>query len=131
MSAPALNQKIWVVFTGKTDIAWLRFLKPGFRHCYALINDGQKWMSIDPLSSYTDIQIYHHIAPDFNLPNWLNDQGYRVVQSKINKPKLKSMPPMIFTCVEAIKRILGVRNLKILTPWQLYQYLKNERKNYG
>lgn len=76
MSAPALNQKIWVVFTGKTDIAWLRFLKPGFRHCYALINDGQKWMSIDPLSSYTDIQIYHHIAPDFNLPNWLNDQGY-------------------------------------------------------
>lgn len=131
MSVPTINQKIWVVFTGKTDIVWLRFLKPGFRHCYALINDGQKWMSIDPLSSYTDIQIYHHIAPDFNLPNWLNDQGYRVVQSKINKPELKSMPPMIFTCVEAIKRILGVRNFKILTPWQLYQYLKNERKNYG
>lgn len=131
MSVPTVNQKIWVVFTGKTDIVWLRFLKPGFRHCYALINDGQKWMSIDPLSSYTDIQIYHHIAPDFNLPNWLNDQGYRVVQSKINKPELKSMPPMIFTCVEAIKRILGVRNFKILTPWQLYQYLKNERKNYG
>lgn len=131
MSFACTDQKIWVVFTGKTDIVWLHFLKPGFRHCYALLNDGKKWMSIDPLSSYTDIQIYHHIAPSFDLPSWLSNQGHKVIQSRISKSKIKSMPPMIFTCVEAVKRILGVRNFKILTPWQLYKYLKNERKNYG
>lgn len=89
--APELNpekintQSAWVVFSGETDIKWLKILKSGYRHCFVLINDGQRWMSIDPLSPYTDIQIYHHIESSFSLPEWLQIRGYRVVQTDIQK----------------------------------------------
>ena len=54
------TQKAWVVFSGKTDLRWLGLLKPGFRHCFVLLNDGLKWMSYDPLANYTEVKIYHH-----------------------------------------------------------------------
>jgi hypothetical protein len=38
-------------------------------------------------------------------------------------PKQKILPPMMFTCVEAVKRIIGLRGWWILTPWQLYAAL--------
>ena len=117
------QQKIWIVFTGKTELWWLRFLKKGYRHCFAVLNDGQRWLSVDPLSPYTDIEIYHHIEADFNLPQWLRDQDYIVVQSHINKAQQKPAPFMIYNCVEAMKRLLGLHCRWIVTPWQLYRYL--------
>lgn len=135
MSGRQHYQNIWIVFTGKTDIAWLKFLKPGFRHCYAVINDGHKWMSVDPLSGYTDVQIYHHIEPNFDLPSWLQKQGHRVVKSVVKQDKSKSAPCMIFTCVEAVKRIIGVHKRSVITPWQLYRFLKkqsqDQKSNYS
>jgi hypothetical protein len=32
-----LLDRVLVVFSGTTDIPWLRVLKPGFRHCFALV----------------------------------------------------------------------------------------------
>ena len=29
----------------------------------------------------------------------------------------------IFTCVEVVKRILGISKKRVLTPYQLYKYL--------
>ena len=121
--------EVWVVFTGKTDMRWLKILKPGFRHCYALLNDGQRWMSIDPLSSYTDIQIHHHIAPEFDLPNWLEDQGFKVVKANINNTHERAAPWVVLTCVESIKRILGLHKRRLITPWQLYNFLKHKQSS--
>lgn len=117
-------QQAWVVFTGETDIAWLRILKSGFRHCFILINDGQKWISVDPISPYMDIQIYHHISEFYDLPKWLETRGYKVLNTPIDKTHKKAAPCMIFTCVESIKRILGIHKRFIITPWQLYQHLE-------
>ena len=121
-------QSAWVVFSGKTDIRWLRILKSGFRHCFVILNDGQRWMVIDPAASYTDIQIYHHIDVEFDFPDWLSGQGYKVVPATINKEHQRVAPCMFFTCVEAIKRVLGVHKRFILTPWQLYKFLKQEQQ---
>ncbi len=118
-------QDAWVVFSGETDLPYLKILKSGFRHCFILLNDGQRWMSIDPLSPYMDIQIYHHIESEFCLPDWLKVRGYKVVKTQINKQHNKPAPWMFFTCVESIKRILGIHNRYILTPWQLYRHLIN------
>lgn len=122
------RQSAWVVFSGKTDIRWLRFLKAGFRHCFIILNDGQRWIAIDPAASYMDVQIYHHIDNEFDLPSWLSDQGYLVVPAVIDKEHQKAAPSMIFTCVEAIKRVLGVHKRFILTPWQLYKFLEQEQQ---
>ncbi len=117
------GQRAWVVFSGQTEISWLRFLKPGFRHCYVLINDGERWMSVDPLSHLTDISVHHHVPVDFDLPGWLNARGNRVVKAPLRRDVTRPAPFMLFTCVEAVKRVLGIHCRKVVTPWQLYRHL--------
>jgi hypothetical protein len=111
----------WVVFSGQADMAWLRILKPGFRHCYVLLNDGHHWLSIDPLSSHTDVRV-HHLPAAFDLPLWLQDRGYKIVGTRIERRR-KEAPWGLFTCVEAVKRVLGLHKRFIITPWQLYRHL--------
>ena len=117
-------QKAWVVFSGQTEISWLKFLKPGFRHCYVLINDGERWTSIDPLSHVTEISVHHHVPVEFDLPAWLASRGNRVVKAPLHRDITKAAPFMLFTCVEAVKRVLGIHRRGIVTPWQLYRHLK-------
>lgn len=118
---PRANQKAWVVFSGQTDLAWLRILKPGFRHCFVLLHDGRSWITLDPLSNYTDINI-HHLPPEFDLPAWLRSRGHKVVEAKLKQVR-KPAPFMLFTCTEAVKRVLGLHERFIITPWQLYRHL--------
>lgn len=128
---PNAPQDAWVVFSGETDIPWLKILKPGFRHCFVLINDGERWMSIDPLSSYTEVLMYHHITPCFDLPYWLQGRGYKVMKTKITRDHKKAAPVMIFSCVEAIKRLLGIHKRFVFTPHQLYLFLKSNTKTHN
>ena len=120
VSQPAA-QKAWVVFSGQTDLPWLRFLKPGFRHCYVLLNDGEHWISLDPLSCHTEIMV-HHLAPDFDLPAWLRKRNLRVVRADIT-PQTVQAPWSVYSCVEAVKRILGLHDFWVMTPYQLYRRL--------
>lgn len=121
------GQQAWVVFSGQTEISWLRFLKPGFRHCYVLLNDGERWTSFDPLSHVIEISTHHHVPVDFDLPAWLESRGNRVVAAPVRRDITKPAPFMIFTCVEAVKRVLGIHARKIITPWQLYSHLKGQQ----
>ncbi len=124
LSTLAGGQNAWVVFSGQTEISWLRFLKPGFRHCYVLLNDGERWTSIDPLSHVTEVSVHHHVPADFDLPGWLQSRGNRVVKAPVRRDIKKAAPFMLFTCVEAVKRVIGVHSRSIVTPWQLYRHLK-------
>ena len=66
----------WVVFSGETELVWLRrLLKPGFRHCYLLLHDGHRWLSFDPLANHSEITVHHDIAGNFDLPRWLSTRG--------------------------------------------------------
>ena len=119
------NTKAWVIFSGQADLPWLKILKEGYRHCYAVLNDGKHWVIVDPLSSYMDISI-HKTPQDFNLPLWLKNQCHTVVPAEIKQVE-KQAPCMPFSCVEAIKRVLGIHKRFIFTPWQLYQFLRKEQ----
>ncbi len=123
-------QKAWVVFSGQTDLTWLKCLKPGFRHCYVLINDGERWTSIDPLSHVTEVAVHHHVPTDFDLPDWLSRRGMTVVPAFIQRNIKTPAPFMLFTCVEAVKRLLGLHRRFILTPWQLYKFLSGADYKY-
>jgi hypothetical protein len=117
-------QKAWVVFSGKTEMKRLKILKSGFRHCFVIINDGKRWMSVDPLSPYTDIEIHHQIKCDFDLPAWFRHQQFMVVPSTMQRDHQKPAPIGLFTCVETVKRLLGIHCFYICTPWQLFRYLQ-------
>jgi len=114
-------RKAWVVFSGQTDLFWLKILKPGFRHCYALLHDGRHWLSFDPLSNYTEILV-HNVPPDFDVPAWLRARGHFVVPAPLMRPRCAA-PWMIYSCVEAVKRIIGLHARFVFTPWQLYRHL--------
>lgn len=119
-----LCQRAWVVFSGYTEITWLRWLKPGFRHCFVILNDGQCWMSLDPLMNHTEVSVHHHLPAEFDLPGWLESRGHKVIAAHVARDRARCAPLMLFTCVEAVKRILGLHNARVLTPWQLYRYLR-------
>jgi len=117
-------KEAYVVFSAQADLPWLKILKPGFRHCAVLINDGAHWLTIDPMSHYMDVTV-HHVPVDFNLPLWMEDRGHKVVRAKVERP-IKAAPWGVFTCVEAVKRVLGIHSRTIITPHQLYRHLKGE-----
>ena len=121
LSEQSAPPQAWVVFTGQTDLPWLRLLRRGFRHCFVILNDGAHWMTFDPLSNYTDVHVCH-LPAAFDLPLWLKDRGLKVVPAAIRRPA-RPAPWMPYSCVEAVKRLLGIHSRRILTPWHLYRYL--------
>lgn len=125
------KQKAWVVFSGQTELFYLKWLKPGFRHCYILLHDGKHWVSIDPLSQHTEVQVLDTVPADFDLPGWLESRGQTILRADIDHTHIRPAPWMAFTCVEAVKRVLGLHKFNIFTPWQLFRYLKREsRENF-
>lgn len=122
------HTKAYVIFSPQADLPWLKVLKVGFRHCAIIMNDGQHWLTIDPLSNYTEILV-HDMPADFDLPAWMRRRGHMVVEAEISKP-CKTAPIGVFSCVEAVKRVLGIHNRFVITPYQLYRYLMraNEAK---
>lgn len=115
----------WVVFRGETPLWWLRLLRPGFRHCLALLNDGCHWVVIDPLAPYTDVSVLG-LPASFDLPGWYRGQGLLVVAAPVRRSITRPAPWGLFTCVEAVKRLLGLHAPFVLTPWQLYLRLTGQ-----
>ncbi len=112
-----------VVFSGQTDVWWLKFLRREFRHCFVFVRMGERWVAIDPMLHHWDVSL-PDIETSFDLKAWLEDQGYRVIETKILIPERRYFPPLFLSCVEVVKRIIGLQKPYILTPYQLYRYLK-------
>ena len=112
-----------VVFSGTTDLAYLKLLKPGFRHCFVILRTPDRWISIDPLAHMTQIGL-HTIPTGPDLPAILQEHGLRVLETALRDAPLATAPPMLCTCVEMVIRILGIQAWRVITPWQLYKYLQ-------
>lgn len=113
-----------VRFVGHADLWWLRLLRPGFRHCFAAIRNGPLWVVIDPLSHHTLMRV--ESCPD--LMDFYASRGITVVATHIRQPPARPAPWRPYTCVEAVKRLLGLQAGWVLTPWQLHQFLINQEK---
>ena len=125
---------VLIIFSGDTDIRWLKMLKHGFRHCFACVHThGQsqeqshgQWIFYDPLAHVTGLTV-HHGMDSVDLEFWFRQHGCTVVRTSLRPIARKKSPPAFFTCVEAIKRLLGIHTLFVITPWQLYRHLQNNQ----
>lgn len=115
------GRRAWVVFAG-SDLRWLRLLKPGFRHCFVVLRDGAHWIALDPLAPHTELTVLP-LPADFDLPGWFAAQGHAVAPAALRRDRRRPAPWAPFTCVEAVKRVLGLHARSVLTPWQLYRHL--------
>ncbi|MCK5546719.1 MAG: hypothetical protein KAI27_05055 [Rhodospirillaceae bacterium] len=116
-----------VGFSGDVEVWWLRALKPGFRHCAVAIDDGQGgFVFYNPLFNATELA---RINGDEQTARILLQKGGFVVVDTITSEILTHALPWWecvrpYNCVEGVKRVLGLDAPWVLTPWQLYGYLK-------
>lgn len=118
-----------VVFCDGVELWWLRFLKPGFRHVFVAVRDGGVWVTVDPLSPHTEVAV-QPVDPAFDLAGWFRARGHVVVET-VARRRRDPAPLAPFTCVEAVKRVLGLPDRGVLTPWQLFRRLTADRRNGG
>jgi len=122
------NATIWIVFSNNTDIRMLRILRHGFRHCFAVMQIDDRWILIDPKSNKTDVNLLPHPAT-FNFPKYFSQQGMTVMKLPAIQTPQKIMMPFCFSCVETMKRFIGLHQFWVLTPYQLYKsILKIQQK---
>ncbi|MGE4280568.1 MAG: hypothetical protein AB7G62_13350 [Magnetospirillum sp.] len=120
----ALTAKALVCFCGADSLWWLRLLRPGFRHCFVAIRQGPFWVVTDPLSHRTIVRLE---GLD-DLAAFYRRHHLVVVATRLLDPPRRPAPWRPYTCVEAVKRILGVQAPWVLTPWQLYLHLTKKEK---
>jgi hypothetical protein len=117
-----------VVFSGRADLAWLRLLRPGFRHCFVALGATGGWVCVNPLAHRTVVSVLP-VEAGFDLAGWYRGRGLTVVETRIACPPRRQAPWRPYSCVEAVKRILGLRAPWVLTPWQLFRKIRDEGIN--
>lgn len=113
-----------VVFADDCSLRRLRLLRRGFRHCFVAVRSGAGWVICDPLSNRTDLAFVAD-ATAGDLARWYQSHGLQVLATRIAPPPRRPAPVRPYTCVEAVKRVLGIEARWVLTPWQLYRRLRD------
>ncbi len=121
-----MRDKALVVFSGKADFWWQNLLRPGFRHCAVIVKSGQHWIALEPVSNRLQTRVLMN-NPD-SLAGQLLRRGLHVVETNVVETQLGFCVPGLWTCVEVVKRALGIKRVSIQTPWHLYQHLLKENK---
>lgn len=111
-----------VVFTGMTGIRWLKPLRAGFRHCFVVVFQGDTAIVCDPLSNQMLLGSVRPATP-LVVTDWYRERGFTVVATRITEVPRCGALLRPLTCVEIVKRVLGIRAPFVLTPWQLYRHL--------
>jgi len=118
-----MNIDYYLAF-GDSDIPhfWDVFTQKGYRHCCAFKWDGFNWLLVDPLGQCLDITVLDYTSED-DVPKMFKDNGWTIIRYKktINK---KFIFRGVMTCVTVCKQLLGIKACWVVTPKQLYNYVK-------
>ena len=112
-----------VGFGGEPTLWWMRFLKKNFYHCLVALKCQNEWLLIDPLIHCIDVTWIKR----GNVRLYLKRHGYQTLDVSITEPKAKLLRIAPFTCVEMVKRIIGVQKRSVFTPFKLFKYLKKQQ----
>jgi hypothetical protein len=114
-----------VIFTNDNSFAWARWLAPGFRHCFIAIESKATWVILDTLSNRINVWTIP-LCPANDLSAWYQRRGYQTIITTQKTPPENAAPWALITCVETIKRLLGIHRATIHTPKQLFNFLITE-----
>ena len=128
----------WFVVFGEREkpLSWWDklFTRPQFRHCWAFARlTGDRFIAVDSMSGGLQIREYHNdILQDHGFADLIDfclSEGDLVIPANgvQNQDYIARLSPM--TCVEVVKHLLGIDNIFILTPYQLYRYIVKNRLN--
>jgi hypothetical protein len=127
-AAAAAEQRAWIAFGGQADQPWLRLLRPGFRHCFAALQDSTGWTVVDPLSGRLVVARLE-LPPGFDLPAFYRRAGFAVLGPFLpGDARQRVFPPLApFSCVALCRSVLGERAPFAITPHGFFRRLsRNE-----
>ncbi len=111
-----------VVFTDQCEVWWLRLLRPGFRHCFAVVRDpAGEWLACDWLMGRLSFRVYGR-HPASTLIDRLVARGHRVAEVPPRRGRGRGLIRPI-SCVEIAKQAVGIGGLRPLTPYGLWRHL--------
>jgi hypothetical protein len=111
------------IFHGEGAGFWPRVLgRRGFRHCFVALNDGRAWIELDPRGD--GLRVSAEVAAAVDLAAHYRALGYAVVVTQPAAATQRYRLPWVFTCVETVKRVLGLLGWWLWTPYQLYRHLE-------
>lgn len=110
----------------RTANNWLRWVLPDqFGHVCIEFEDDGEFVLIDTGITSTYINKYKRIVM------W-EQHEYKVLEIELPEYPAKTVWPQgLFGCVSMVKSIVGISNIFIQTPRQLYRYLLKEESYYG
>ncbi|MFW5833567.1 MAG: hypothetical protein ACOCYE_05670 [Pseudomonadota bacterium] len=112
-----------VVFTDQRQVPWLRWLRPGFRHCFVVVaDDAGEWVACDWLLGRLVFHVYGPQDPRELAARFLAD-GHRVALLRRRRRGVRQgwLRPM--SCVEVVKQAIGLHGIRPLTPFGLWTAL--------
>lgn len=119
-----LPREAMVVFEDRREAWSLRWLRPGFRHCFCLVGDGGRWTLLDPLKSRLAVAILCELSAS-DLAERLATENRRFLHGLVTCPEAPQFPALRpLTCVEVVKRLVGLHASAVVTPHQLYHRLQ-------
>lgn len=122
-----MSGRALIVFGDSTGLWWLRWLRPGFRHCFVAAECRLGWVVIDPAAHGVGLSVLPPMSAD-ELGAWYRQHDLTVVECRI-APRIKRKFPLApLTCVELAKRVVGIRTPLVVTPWQLFRSITAHRK---
>ncbi|MFC3126822.1 hypothetical protein ACFOD4_17290 [Pseudoroseomonas globiformis] len=119
------EQWVWIGFGGRADRSWMRLLRPGFRHCFAVLQDERGWTVVEPLSGRLLVARLD-VEPGFDLPAFYRRAGLSLLGPfEPGAPACSFLPSLLpYSCVSVCRGLLGSGAPLALTPRQLFRALE-------
>lgn len=113
---------MWYVIFCDSNRPESKWMRPGFRHCYAMRNDyGAVWTRFNPCRSHIDIS--QELVSDYpTIQDYVTDAETYLAYN--GKPCDVAHSLSVVSCVGAVKYLLGIQAPFVLTPYQLYKHLQ-------
>lgn len=112
-----------VVFEDRAAAPSLKWLRPGFRHCFCLVRRPSGWIVCDPLKSSTCLEVVSCYEERELVAHYRTMNMRALVGSCFSvQQKFPVLRPL--TCVEIVKRVIGLHAPTVWTPHQLYRALR-------
>lgn len=103
------SDDVYVVFTKAKQLGWIgKIIHKEISHCFLLWNDRGQWFVYD--HSINELSVFTVDQPSDIIGQSL------VIKTKINQT---CWTWGLNTCVSSVKRIIGINDPFILTPYQL------------
>lgn len=104
---------------------YVKWLKKGFQHVTAYKFTGYFWLRLDISLGYSDFDVLCYDYRD-SIKDVLSGQDVTWQYVEVwRQPRYRVRSIVApWTCVEAMKSVLGIRAPLVLTPWQLYKHVE-------